>query len=102
MPRDKEYTEDYLEDDEEVTAEAERDLRAAVEGEDTPASEPLPDEPRRGPEDLADIPASEPAPAPKTAALTPYPTEEPGDPTVMWSPRPGIVGCKRRGYQKIK
>ncbi len=64
----------------EATAEAERDLRAAVEGEEAPA-EPEPEV----------IPVS-----------GPYPTEEPDDPGVNWSPRPGIFGCKKRGYKKIK
>lgn len=30
------------------------------------------------------------------------PTEEPEDPTIQWSPRPGIVGCAAKGYHKIR
>ena len=34
--------------------------------------------------------------------MGPYPTEEPDDPTVLWSPSPGIYGSKKLGYKKIK
>ena len=74
-----------VEAEEAATAEAERDLRASIEGEEASA-EPDP------------VPA-EPEPVPSNS---PYPTEEPDDPSVLWSPRPGIVGCKLRGYKKIK
>lgn len=64
--------------EEKAVADAERDLRAVIEGEEASAE----------PE--------------STPASGPYPIEEPDDPNVMWSPRPGIVGCKLRGYKKIK
>ncbi len=67
----------------EAVEEAARDLRATVEG--------------------AEAPAPKPEPVPEFIPVSgPYPTEEPNDPGVLWSPRPGIVGCKKRGYQKIK
>ena len=40
--------------------------------------------------------------ATSAAAGAPYPTEEPEDPSVIWSPNPGVIGCKNQGYRKIR
>jgi len=33
---------------------------------------------------------------------TQYPTEDPGDDTTIWSPSPGVVGCHKQGFRKVK
>ena len=40
--------------------------------------------------------------ATSAAAGGKYPTEDPGDDTTVWSPRPGVIGRNNQGFRKIR
>lgn len=81
---------DDLADEQDAVAEVAKTL--------SPEPEPEP-EPEKQPEppiiSIADH-------AKSAAAGSLYPTEDPGDDTTVWSPRPGVIGRNNQGFRKIR
>ena len=84
-------------------AVVEAEAIAEVAAELTPEPEPEPEVVQK----TRPVPEPEPAVplemhAKSAAAGGQYPTEDPGDDTTIWSPRPGVIGSTKQGFRKIK
>ena len=97
-------------DDLEPTPEEVAAMQDATE-QDSEAKEEVPAVEAEAVAEVAAELAPAPAPAPvvplsthakSAAAGAPYPTEDPGDDTTIWSPRPGMIGSNAQGFRKIR
>ena len=89
---------EFFEDEDPTPAEVDAFLEPVVEGADAPEPEPEVVEAKKI---NTKIPLSLHVESAKAEGLAGYPTEDPGDPDVMWSPSPGMIGCHRLGFRKV-
>ena len=87
-------------DDDEPSEEDMDAMEAQLEGEDMAKEEVV--------AELAPTPKPEAVPlelhakSAATGGVAGYPTEDPGDPSVVWCPTPNTIGSTNQGFRTIK